>query len=151
MADARGGYRKPGNPAPVSGPGSLARRTDGGPGGQPVRLPSGGQYGDRQQLQQLQQSAPLADSPGGDAVAPQGAGMPDLPGFGEASAQPDVPVTAGADMGAGPGMDALQLTPQRDTDMERLIAWLPALERMANVPGASASARNLVRYIKSQA
>jgi hypothetical protein len=26
---AQGGYRKPGNPAPVSGPGSLSRRTDG--------------------------------------------------------------------------------------------------------------------------
>lgn len=149
---ARGGERQPANPAPVSGPGPLARRTDGGPGGQAVRLPSGGQYGERKQLQQLEQSAPMAASPGGDdAAVAQGPSLDSLIGFGEPTAQPEVPVTAGADAGAGPGSEALGLTPDRDVDMERLIAWLPALERMANVPGASNSARNLVRFIKSQA
>ena len=29
MADNRGGYQQPTNPAPVSGPGSLSQRTDG--------------------------------------------------------------------------------------------------------------------------
>ena len=30
MADKWGGYRQPTNPAPVSGPGMLSQRTDGG-------------------------------------------------------------------------------------------------------------------------
>ena len=29
MADGHGGYRRPTNPSPVSGPGALSRRTDG--------------------------------------------------------------------------------------------------------------------------
>ena len=65
---ASGGYRQPSSPAPVSGPGALSKRTDGpqGGGSQPVRVPTGGTYGQGQQLQQLQQGAPLAASPGGD-------------------------------------------------------------------------------------
>lgn len=151
MAEGRGGYRQPSNPAPVSGPGPLARRTDGGPG-QPVRAPSGGAYGERQALEQMQQAAPLSESSGGDA-APAGGGidLAGLVGFGEPTAEPGTPVTAGAAAGAGPGMEALNLPPARDADMERLVTWLPALERMANVPGASREARNLVRFIKSQA
>lgn len=150
--EGRGGYRRPANPAPVSGPGPLSKRTDGGPGGQPVRAPSGGAYGERQALEQLQRAAPLSESPGGDA-APAGGGMDldSLMGFGEASAEPGTPVTAGAAAGAGPGLEALGLPAGRDADMERLVTWLPALERMANVPGASKEARNLVRFIKSQA
>ena len=35
----RGGYRKPENPAPVSGPGALSERTDGGPTQAPMYYP----------------------------------------------------------------------------------------------------------------
>ncbi len=62
MADrGRGGPRQPRNPAPVSNPGS-GRRTDGGAGSQsqPLRVPSGGQYGERKALTTQQQGAPLA-------------------------------------------------------------------------------------------
>jgi hypothetical protein len=100
----------------------------------------------------MQQAAPVAASPGGD-MAPAGGGidLEGLAGFGEPTAEPGTPVTAGAAAGAGPGMEALNLPPARDADMERLVTWLPALERMANVPGASKEARNLVRFLKSQA
>lgn len=152
---ARGGYRQPGNPAPVSGPGALSQRTDGpaGGGSQPVRVPSGGQYGARQDLQQLQQAAPVAASPGGDVGAPQPAGdlTAGLVGFDQASQQPDVPVTAGASQGQGPGPEALGLPSQPDEDMQRLAAWLPVFEHMANQPGSSKAARNLVRQIKGMA
>ncbi|UQA91641.1 hypothetical protein [Streptomyces halobius] len=147
--EGRGGYRRPANPAPVSGPGPLARRTDGGPG-QPVRTPTGGAYGEGVELERLQQAAPLAESPGGEEMAP-GVDLEGLTGFGEPSGEPGTPVTAGAELGAGPGLEALGLTPQQDADMETLITYLPALERMANVPGASKATRNLVRFIKSQA
>lgn len=150
---ASGGYRQPSNPAPVSGPGSLSQRTDGGgPGNQqPVRVPTGGSYGDATQLMKLQQAAPLAATPGGDAAA--GAPMAGLalpPGvdFGAETQQPDTPVTDGADMGPGAGMEALGLTPQSDEDMQRLIQYLPVLEHMANQVGSSKAARNLVRSLK---
>jgi len=55
---ARGGYRKPANPAPVSTPGSGAR-TDGG-AGQPIRLASQQAYGDRKSMESAQGAAPMA-------------------------------------------------------------------------------------------
>jgi len=151
---ARGGYRQPGNPAPVSGPGALSRRTDGpqGGGSQPVRVPSGGAYGDRQNLEQLQQAAPVAASPGGDVGAPAPADLTaGLVGFDQPTQQPDVPVTAGADSGAGPGPEALGLPNQPDDDMRRLIAYLPVFEHLANQPNSSKAARNLVRALKGMA
>jgi hypothetical protein len=149
---ASGGYRQPGSPAPVSGPGALSKRTDGGPGGQPVRAPSGGAYGDRQALEQMQQAAPLSATPGGDVGAPEAAPVDaNVIGFDQPSQQPDTPVTAGAVLGAGPGPEALGLPNQSDEDMRRLIAYLPVFEHMANQPGSSKSARNLVRQLKGMA
>lgn len=146
---ASGGYRQPSSPAPVSGPGALSKRTDGGPG-QPVRAPSGGAYGERQNLEQLQQAAPLAETPGGDVAAPVDV-TADLVGFGAPTQMPDEPVTAGAAMGAGPGLEALGLPNQPDEDMRNLIKYLPVWEHMANQPGASKAARNLVRQLKGMA
>jgi hypothetical protein len=151
---ASGGYRQPSNPAPVSGPGALSRRTDGpqGGGSQPVRAPSGGKYGERQALEQMQQAAPLAADPGGDVGAPQGAPVDaNVVGFDQPTQQPDTPVTAGAPMGDGPGPEALGLPNQPDEDMRRLVAWLPVFEHMANQPGSSKAARNLVRGLKGMA
>lgn len=150
---ASGGYRQPSSPAPVSGPGALSKRTDGPQGGgQPVRVPSGGAYGERQNLEQLQQAVPLSETPGGDVGAPTPADVTEgLIGFGEPTQMPDEPVTAGAAMGAGPGLEALGLPNQPDEDMRRLIQYLPTLEHMANQPGASKAARNLVRQLKGMA
>ncbi|MFJ2650881.1 hypothetical protein ACIO1C_29700 [Streptomyces sp. NPDC087420] len=129
----------------------MSKRTDGGPG-QPVRTPSGGAYGERKELDQLQQGAPLSSSPGGDAASgPPVDPTAGLIGLGEPSQMPDVPVTSGAAAGAGPGMEALGLPNQPDEDMRRLVQYLPVLEHMANVPGSSKAARNLVRAVKGQA
>jgi|SRR5690242_12184460 len=155
MANGQGGYRQPSSPAPVSGPGSLSKRTDGPMGGgkQPVRVPTGGAYGDATALRQDQQGAPLAASPGGDAAAPQpgllaGLSLPPGIGLSEGTARPDEPVTAGAASGPGPGPEALGLPNQQDQDMQALVAYLPVFEHMANQPGASAGMRQLVRSIK---
>lgn len=148
---AQGGYRQPSNPAPVSGPGALSRRTDGGgPGNQqPVRVPTGGSYGDATQMMKLQQAAPLAASPGGDAAQPAGSSITDgVTPFGADTQMPDVPVTDGAALGAGAGPEGLNLTPQKDEDIQRLINYLPVFEHMANQPGSSRAARNLVRSLK---
>lgn len=148
---ARGGYRQPGNPAPVSGPGALSKRTDGGPG-QPVRAPSGGAYGARQELEQMQQGAPMSASPGGDVGAPESVDVSaDLVGLDAGTQMPGEPVTAGAELGDGPGPEALGLPNQPGDDMRRLVAYLPVFEHMANQPGSSKAARNLVRQLKGMA
>ena len=74
MADrGRGGPRQPARPAAVSGPGALSARTDGGAGSasQPLRVASGGAYGERKAAVEQQQAAPLAAAGGaGGAPAP---------------------------------------------------------------------------------
>lgn len=87
----RGGYRKPNNPAAVSGPGALSRRTDGGPTQGAMPIPAG-QYGERKQLQELQTSATMAGN-----STPQRKVM----SLFEPTQRPNEPVTTGAS--AGPG------------------------------------------------
>ena len=54
----QGGYRKPSNPAPVSGPGSLSQRTDGGPT-QPATYIPGLPQGEGQATYDQQIAAPM--------------------------------------------------------------------------------------------
>ncbi len=54
----QGGYRKPNNPAPVSGPGSLSQRTDGGPT-QPATYIPGLPQGEGQATYDQQVAAPM--------------------------------------------------------------------------------------------
>jgi hypothetical protein len=77
-----------------------------------------------------------------------GLGLPEGPGLGAPTENPGEPVTAGAELGAGPGPEALGLSQQPDEDLQRLIKYLPVLEHMANQPGASKAARNFVRSLK---
>ena len=111
----KGGYQPPAHPAPVSGPGALSARTDGGPG-QPVRNLSDAQYGENAAYVTQQQGAPVAGtSPrggGGPGGATNPAAQTAQAGFADPSARPDEPVTAGAALGPGPGMDAITMTPQ---------------------------------------
>lgn len=107
---ARGGYRRPENPAPVSGPGALSRRTDGGPT-QGSKYMAGGQYGEGKQLEELQQSAPMAASnmprmSGANAAAAI-ANMPPITPITAPTERPDEPMTAGMPFGPGPGPEAL--------------------------------------------
>lgn len=50
----RGGYQRPSNPAPVSGPGAMSKRTDGGPVQKLRDLPDA-QYGEAATFRDLQQ------------------------------------------------------------------------------------------------
>lgn len=119
-----GGYRPPANPAAVSGPGALSRRTDGAPGQTPMPV-TGQPYGAGQELQEQQRMAPMSDvregrgapagapTPQPQAQAPQGGppqgGPPRQAGPGQVvsleaeSERPHEPITAGAPFGAGPG------------------------------------------------
>lgn len=106
----RGGYRQPMSPAPVSGPGALSRRTDGGPTQAAQRI-GGGQYGERKQLAEQQAAAPMA----GRQQVPAGRVQPNTVQRNQApitlltapSERPNEPITAGLPFGAGPGPEAL--------------------------------------------
>ena len=61
-----GGYRQPNNPAPVSGPGMLSKRTDGGAIDgmtQPVKDYTGGEYGNNKAMRDQQEGADIYASP----------------------------------------------------------------------------------------
>jgi hypothetical protein len=114
---AKGGYRKPNNPAPVSGPGQLSRRTDGGPGSkQAMREMTGGKYGENKALMEQQQGAPLAGSPTPNPrVSAPAQQAPVTPLFSPTS-RPEEPVTAGMPFGPGatsvPGVENINANPE---------------------------------------
>ena len=105
MANGHGGMRTPSNPAPVSGPGALSRRTD----GQPARYASGMPYGDGQDFYDVQTSAPMAKTDNAAAgVRRSRESRPSMveeqvtPLF-SPTQRPNEPVTSGAALGPGPG------------------------------------------------
>lgn len=109
MANGHGGYRQPSNPAPVSLPGALSSRTDGGPtegmqspSTQPARYISGLPYGQGKETYDQQTAAPMA-----------GNTMPSMPEpvvpLSAPTQRPSEPITSGIDMGAGPGSEAIRL------------------------------------------
>lgn len=73
--------------------------------------------------------------------------------LGAPSGRSDEPVTAGIDMGAGPGSASLGMldekTLEKRADTETLMKYLPVFEFLANRPGASASMRSIVRSLKA--
>lgn len=147
-----GGYRAPANPAAVSGPGKLSRRTD---GKQPQMPMGNGNYGDTTELAQLQSGAPLAQvSQGGGAPtvrAPTEDPTAALTPLGAPSTQPNTPVTDGAAYGPGAGPAALGL-PQSPGDMDRadaqaLSKFLPIMLRHAQSANATPGFRAYVRQI----
>ena len=95
MANGHGGYRKPNNPAPVSGPGAMSRRTDGGPS-QPVADVGGFEYGGRQDFVDIQGGAPMAATDNSPALTPP-------PPLFSPTERPGEPVTSGVPAGPGPG------------------------------------------------
>ena len=101
---ARGGYRRPNNPAPVSGPGALSRRTDGGPV-QGAREMNATQYGERQELQSLQTAAPMA----GNRTPMRASMMPRVTPLSAPTERPDEAPETGMPFGPGPGPEVLEL------------------------------------------
>lgn len=146
-----GGPRTPNKPAPVSGPGRLSRRTDGGPGQKVRDLPNAA-YGEGGEFRDIQSSAAMSLASG--ALTPS-QGMPAGPvpvtPFDAPTQYPGQAVTSGAAMGAGPGMEALGISQEspEDQDRRQLLSHLPTLEFLANQPTAMPSLRTLVRQIKA--
>jgi hypothetical protein len=111
-----GGYRKPANPAPVSGPGRHARRTDGKPG-QSISTVPDQPYGDASQQAAAQRIAPMGGQtpmprPAQQASGDSSTAAPAMPTYQGTpldgpSARPNEPITAGVDQGPGPGSEVL--------------------------------------------
>ena len=140
-----GGYRRPSKPAPVSGPGRLSKRTD---GRQPKRIASGGDYGDRQEMDQIQSGATMSESPTGASAGGGGGGMPIDPSglvpLDAPSGRPEEPITAGLD-------EFTQTPPSQldDATRERLQGYLPTLLWLASRPQASEQTRQFVRQLRA--
>lgn len=100
----KGGYQAPRNPAPVSGPGRLARRTDGGPAQNVSNNYTGLPYGQGQALSAQMHGAPMAQQNNYPA--------PPIVGLDEPSQMPDEPVTHGAASGPGGGPEVLSMNSQ---------------------------------------
>lgn len=133
----RGGYQAPANPAPVSGPGALSQRTDGGPPQAPAQLPNA-QYGEQAAFQAAQGAAPMAGPP------------PNFTPLNAPTQRPDEPVTAGAPVGLGPGPEALPVAQEEEGERQRIADFLPALTFLASLPGSSPSTRQMVRQLQAE-
>lgn len=140
MTEQHGGYRRPANPAPVSGPGALSARTDGGPTSQPQMIASGGAYGDRKEMQAIQSGADMQGTPPPPQPIPLNA----------PSQAPGEPITAGADMGPGIGPAAAGIQSDKEVTDAQLKPLLRSLELVANLPGSNAETRQYVRLLKAR-
>ncbi len=146
MANGHGGYRKPTNPAPVSGPGAHSKRTD---GKQPAMDLPNSQYGEGAAFQDIQSGAPLAQAGGSPAPTAGGLTNPQsFTGLDAPTQQPDVPVTSGASVGSGPGQDALGFAiPPDKADATYLKKYLPTFIQMAERDDTPPSMKTWVRNI----
>lgn len=155
MANGHGGYRRPSNPAPVSGPGKLARRTDGGPG-QPVRDLADARYGENKAYVEAQQAAPMSGGQSAPSMAGAGmGGLPDLSGitpFDAPSARPEEDVMAGMPTGPGGGSTASPMGPGNLTPEQaaRLQSYLPVLVILASQPDADPQTKKFVRQLRGE-
>ena len=143
MADGRGGYRRPSEPAAVSGPGALSQRTDGGATSQPQMLASGGAYGDRKEMQEIQSGAAMA---GGGASTPAPSAIP----FDAPTQNPGEPVTAGAALGPGVGPEAAGIKSDEQATAEQMRPLMRSLELIANLPGSNPQTRSYVRMLRAR-
>jgi hypothetical protein len=139
MANGHGGPRTPAKPAPVSGPGALSKRTDGGPG-HPTQVLSAAPdqaYGEKKAQMDAQRLAPMgAATPPPPTPqpqsAPQGGGGGAMPQYSGAplnapSQRPSEPVTTGVDVGPGADSSALGILPNPAQGTGQMTALLQRL------------------------
>lgn len=148
---SHGGKRTPAHPAAVSGPGALSARTDGKPSVQSLEQLSTGKYGETQALSQVAGGAPVS-APSGPSMGSQAlAGALSQGGlnFGAPSAQPNTPVTAGSQYGAGPDQSVLQANDPVAAEAQHLAqsGALPALVYMSDQDDATPYFKQYVRQL----
>jgi|SRR5690349_12091103 hypothetical protein len=135
---------------PTPGPGQFSKRTDKAVSQANRSLPNA-DYGEQAAYQDAQQGMQKPQE-----VNVQGMNFGDLFGnpaasvtpFGAESARPDEPVTQGAD--AGPGGDSSTLASSGSEKDPTMASYMFALKFMADRPGTSDAARNLIRNLRSK-
>ena len=142
----QGGYRKPGKPAPVSGPGALSRRTDG-------RVAEGFAYGMNKQINEQAAGAPMAKAPtfnaGSARMGEERSLTPVTPVTAETMMVQD-PITNGAPIGDGANsVPNLPLGPSEDPDINMIRDYYPMLEFWASQPGTSQATKDYVQYLRT--
>ena len=107
-----------------SGPGAFSKRTD---VGTPEMKLGSIAYGEGKDTAAIKAGAPLAKT--GDVTASQAPNVPQsqtpLTGLYEKTQMPDQPITAGIDMGAGPGSEALGMSQPSGKLSDTLAVLLP--------------------------
>lgn len=137
---------------PTPGPGKFSKRTDKAVAEANRSLPNP-DYGEQANYKEQMAGAPLPTDGGQDV---QGMNFNDLFGnaaqnvipLDEDSTMPDVPVTDGADAGPGSGSDVLSSSTSAANNY--MASYLPVLQFIADQPGSSDAARNLIRVMKSK-
>ena len=115
----QGGYRKPENPAPISGPGSLSKRTDGGPA-QPATYISGLPYGEGQATYDQQTAAPMASN----TQAQPTMQLPEPTPLMAPTSKPDEPITSGINIGLGAGSEVMANRPNQTYTLTQTLQQL---------------------------
>lgn len=125
-----------------SGPGKFSTRTD---------LPPSKEYGERKQTEEIMQGAPTAKTRGAadpKLGRPANPMTPVTPLF-SPSTRPEEPITAGIDMGAGPGSEILGMRQPDDTNFRANIsAYMPVLTYIASQPDTSPETRQVIRELR---
>jgi len=150
---------EPVNPAVASGPGAMSQRTDGNAEKQATMYAAGienaGDYMD------LQSSAAMEKAPSVRGLSPaamrsavdqaQSTQSNVIP-MSAGTQQPNVPVTDGADAGAGRDSSVLggsaNATVQDVAFKQQIASYMPALMFIASSPGTSPETRNVIRQLR---
>lgn len=143
----QGGYRKPGNPAPVSGPGALSRRTDG-------RVAEGFSYGMNKQINEQAASAPMAKAPqprpASASKMMSASPLPPVTPITAETMDPNDPITNGVPVGPGANsIPGLPSGPVQDPDINMIRDYYPMLEFWASQPGTSQATKDYVQYLRT--
>jgi len=143
----QGGYRKPGNPAPVSGPGALSRRTDG-------RVAEGFSYGMNKQINEQAASAPMAKAPqprpASASKMMSASPLPPVTPITAETMDPNDPITNGVPVGPGANsIPGLPSGPTEDPDINMIRDYYPMLEFWASQPGTSQATKDYVQYLRT--
>jgi hypothetical protein len=145
MAENRGGLRPT---APQNSPTNVSGT---GGAGQSGRVASGYAYGMNKQINEQAASAPLAKVAATVArpmdVAPS---QPPITTLTEPTMNPDEPITAGINMGAGPGSEALMLPSNADNNAQfnqSIASYYPVLSYIASRPNTSAETRRALAIL----
>lgn len=111
-------------------------------------------YGTATQQEAAQSAAPasppVGPPGGGGSVSPPTVPPGGFGAFNRPSEYPDRPITHGLSSGPGGGPELMgnSIGNPEDADLRDMAVYIPALEHLAGLPGATVSTRNFVRRLK---